>query len=93
MQRTGRGPFLVAHMVVSRSVGHSWIKASREAAATQVEEEGAPRPGSSYPASATRPQIPLQGWTTPSAHHVNRVGFEREHEIVANHIFRGVKIS
>ena len=37
MQRTGRGPFLVAHMVVSRSVGHSWIKASREAAATQVE--------------------------------------------------------
>ena len=51
--------------------------------------EGAPRPGSSYPASATRPQIPLQGWTTPSAHHVNRVVFEREQEIVANHIFKG----
>ena len=33
MQITGRGPFLFAHMVVSRTVGHSWIKAR---AAAQV---------------------------------------------------------
>ena len=75
-------------MVVSRSVGHSWIKA-REARQRRRFSWRARHGQGHRPASAARPQIPQQGSATPSAHHVNHIDFGLEQEIVAKRILKG----